>query len=144
MRHLLKRYGFFGSIRLASALVVTKIFYKPARLIRLPFYIRGRSAVKWGKHFTTGVGVRIDALGTKPHQIVIGNRVQLNDYVHIGAVDQVVIGNDVLIASKVFITNHHLINSTSLLIITMAATVMNILNHHQVRIQQTGNCILPR
>jgi|28_taG_2_1085356.scaffolds.fasta_scaffold00027_4 lipopolysaccharide O-acetyltransferase len=107
MRHLLKRYGFFGSIRLASALVVTKIFYKPARLIRLPFYIRGRSAVKWGKHFTTGVGVRIDALGTKPHQIVIGNRVQLNDYVHIGAVDQVVIGNDVLIASKVFITDHN-------------------------------------
>ncbi len=107
MRHLLKRYGFLGSIRLASALVVTKIFYKPARLIRLPFYIRGRSAVKWGEHFTTGVGVRIDALGTKPHQIVIGNRVQLNDYVHIGAVDQVVIGNDVLIASKVFITDHN-------------------------------------
>lgn len=107
MKQLLNRYSFFGSIRLAIALIITKLFYKPARLIRLPFYIRGRSAVKWGKHFTTGVGVRIDALGTKPLQVVIGDRVQLNDYVHIGAVNQVVIGDDVLIASKVFITDHN-------------------------------------
>ncbi|WP_417541607.1 DapH/DapD/GlmU-related protein [Methylophaga thalassica] len=107
MRQTLNRYGFLGYIRLAVSLIITRLLYRPARLIRQPFYIRGRAAVKWGNDFTTGVGVRIDALGTKPLQIVIGDRVQLNDYVHIGAVNQVVIGDDVLIASKVFITDHN-------------------------------------
>ena len=36
-----------------------------------------------------------------------GNNVQINDYVHIGAVENITIGNNVLIASKVFITDHN-------------------------------------
>jgi lipopolysaccharide O-acetyltransferase len=38
--------------------------------------------------------------------IEIGDNVEINDYVHIGAIDSVKIGNNVLIASKVYITDH--------------------------------------
>jgi acetyltransferase-like isoleucine patch superfamily enzyme len=39
--------------------------------------------------------------------LTIGVGVEINDYVHIAAVEQVVIGENVLIASKVFISDHN-------------------------------------
>ena len=105
--NLLRRYGWLGSFRLFTHVLFTRICFRPARLIRFPIYIRGRSAMVWGKGFTTGVGVRLDAFGHSPLQIIIGENVQLNDYVHIGAIEEVSIGNDVLIASRVFITDHN-------------------------------------
>jgi lipopolysaccharide O-acetyltransferase len=39
--------------------------------------------------------------------IAIGSNVQINDYVHIAAISNITIGNNVLIASKVFITDHN-------------------------------------
>jgi lipopolysaccharide O-acetyltransferase len=109
MHRLVTSYGLIGFSRLIFSWLVTKVFYRPARLIRLPVYIRGRSAMTWGEGFTTGVGVRLDAFrveGTRP-VLLIGRRVQLNDYVHIGAVSHVVIGDDVMIASRVFISDHN-------------------------------------
>ena len=46
-------------------------------------------------------------MGTANNQIVFGDRVQLNDYVHIGAIEKILIGDDVLIASRVFISDHN-------------------------------------
>lgn len=43
----------------------------------------------------------------KNSQLILGERVQVNDYVHIGVMEKIIIGNDVLIASKVFITDHN-------------------------------------
>jgi lipopolysaccharide O-acetyltransferase len=108
VQRLIVTYGIYGWIRLAFSWLATKLFYPQARLIRLPIYIRGRAAISWGEGFTTGVGVRLDAFGQdKEKLLVIGERVQINDYVHIGAIAQVSIGNDVLIASRVFITDHN-------------------------------------
>ena len=107
LRAQLKRYGVYGSIRLFVQLLITRLYFYPARLVRFPIYIRGRSAIQWGKGLTTGVGVRLDALGSAKSQIVFGDRVQLNDYVHIGAIDKILIGDDVLIASRVFISDHN-------------------------------------
>jgi lipopolysaccharide O-acetyltransferase len=45
-----------------------------------------------------------DAKLTK--KIKIGERVQMNDYVHISAIESVTIGNDVLIASHVYISDN--------------------------------------
>lgn len=103
-----KRYGFFGCIKLIIALLFTKIFYPGARLIRLPFDIRNKRYIKIGEAFTTGVGCRIEAhpiTDRKSKCIVIGANVQINDYVHIAAGESVVLGNNVLIASKVFISD---------------------------------------
>ncbi len=39
--------------------------------------------------------------------IIIGENVEINDFVHIAAVQKIVIGNNTLIASKVFISDHN-------------------------------------
>jgi acetyltransferase-like isoleucine patch superfamily enzyme len=105
---MLKRYGFFGVIRLGVSLLYTKIFVKPARLIRLPVDIRNRRNIKIGKGFTTGFGCRIEAYPQRNSDgncLEIGTDVEINDYVHIAAGEKIVIGNNVLIASKVFISD---------------------------------------
>jgi lipopolysaccharide O-acetyltransferase len=106
---LFSRYGFRGSIKLLVDLINTRLFFPACRIIRRPYYIRGSKLIKFGKGFTTGVGMRLDAFAEKEqgHLIEFGNDVQLNDYVHIAAIYSVKIGNNVLIASKVFITDHH-------------------------------------
>ncbi|MGQ7859224.1 acyltransferase [Pseudomonas sp. 32A] len=105
---MLKVYGVWGGIKLLGDLIYTKLFYRTARIVRRPFYIRGRSHVTIGKKFTTGVGCRIDAFPTIPGICLsVGDDVQINDYVHIGAVQSITIGNRVLIASKVFISDHN-------------------------------------
>jgi lipopolysaccharide O-acetyltransferase len=56
---------------------------------------------------TTGVGCRIEAYPFVKGDIIIhfGHNVEINDYVHIAALESVKIGNNVLIASKVFISD---------------------------------------
>jgi len=102
------RYGLLGLIRLVLSLVYTKITYPKARLIRLPFDIRNKKNVIIGKDFTTGFGCRIEAYPAKKTYdkiLIIGKNVEINDYVHIAAGEKVVIGDNVLIASKVFISD---------------------------------------
>jgi len=102
----LQRYGFFGALRLGRDLLFSKCISSQVRLIRYPFYLRGRSFIRFGKNFTSGVGLRIDAFGGKPNQVLIGKNVEVGDFVHIGALDSVIIGDDVLMAGKVYISDH--------------------------------------
>lgn len=107
---MLKRYGILGSLRLIISLIYTKIFFREARLIRLPFDIRNKKNIKIGKNFTSGFGCRIEAFPSDENTgycISIGNDVQINDYVHIGAVGSIKIGNNVLMASKIYISDHN-------------------------------------
>jgi lipopolysaccharide O-acetyltransferase len=106
--NIMRRYGFFGSLSLFLDLLRTWIFYPNARLIRRPFYIRGAERISIGRNFTTGVGVRLETIGGgKELCLVIGDHVQLNDAVHIGAIERVEIGDHTLIASRVFISDHN-------------------------------------
>lgn len=108
MRRLFEIYGFWGLIRLSKDCMWTKLIYPGARLVRRPVYIRGKSNIRWGVRFTSGVGVRLDVFsGDNKPRLFFGNNVQLNDYVHIGVIERVDIGHDVLIASRVFISDHN-------------------------------------
>jgi lipopolysaccharide O-acetyltransferase len=105
-------YSVTGLLRLIRDKLFTLIFFPHCRLIRYPFYIRGRKYIQIGKGLTTGVNTRLDAfpqvVENKSNSILtIGVGVEINDYVHIAAVEQVVIGDNVLIASKVFISDHN-------------------------------------
>lgn len=105
-----RRYGFFGLIKLCFSVLYTRLFFPQARIIRLPFDIRNRKNIKIGNKLTTGTGCRIEAIPlhkTNDIFIEIGDNVQINDYVHIGSVGSVYIGNNVLIASKVYISDHN-------------------------------------
>lgn len=109
----LKRYGFFGLVKHGFSLLVTKLFYKGARLIRRPIEVRGKSLIDFGVNLTTGSYCRIEAViltkndMLQSKKIIFGKNVILNDSVHIAANELVKIGNNVLIASKVFITDHN-------------------------------------
>ncbi|MBT1704891.1 acyltransferase [Chryseosolibacter indicus] len=64
-----------------------------------------------GDNFISLYHLRLEAISKYNDQvfspeIVIGNNVIINPYCHIGCTNRVVIGNDVLLASKVFISDH--------------------------------------
>jgi lipopolysaccharide O-acetyltransferase len=105
---ILSRYGVIGSLRLLKNLILTRTFYPDSRLIRFPIFVRGRRNIHLGKGLTTGVHVRLDAFTASSDRIlVIGDNVQLNDSVHIAAIECVEIGESTLIASRVFISDHN-------------------------------------
>ena len=106
------QYDFIGSIRMVRNLILTKIMFPQARIIRFPFDIRNKKWISIGNGFTSGVGCRLethpDKIKALKKLIIIGDNVEINDYVHINASEKVEIGKNVLIASKVYIsdTNH--------------------------------------
>lgn len=90
-------------------LIRTRLFYPGARLIRFPFDIRNKRNIVIGKGFTSGRSCRLEVCGkgckSDEKCLTIGEHVQINDFVHIAALREVCIGNHVLIASKVFISD---------------------------------------
>jgi acetyltransferase-like isoleucine patch superfamily enzyme len=99
-------YTLIGFVKLSISFLYTKIFYKKSRLIRLPFDLRNKSNIDFGIGLTTGVGCRIEALPIKNGIVLkFGNNIQMNDYVHITAMESVTIGDNVLMASKIYISD---------------------------------------
>lgn len=101
------RYSFSEFVKTAYSLVLTKIVYPQARLVRRPVYIRGGASIVGGKGLTTGRFCRFDLDGRKD-TLFIGDNCEIGDSVHIVALNKVQIGDNLLAASKVFIsdTNH--------------------------------------
>lgn len=105
------QYSLSETISTTYALICTKLFYKGARLIRRPFYCRGKSRLQFAEGFTTGHHCRFDLLGEEDDsskKLFIGKNCKLGDNVHIVANEKVIIGDNCLMASKIFIsdTNH--------------------------------------
>lgn len=74
--------------------------------------ITGLAHIKFGDNFVAGEHLRIEAVSeyygsVYSPEIVIKDNVILNDFVHIGAVNYVEIGNNVLMASKIYISDHN-------------------------------------
>lgn len=99
--------SFYELWKLGINVIKTKIIFPKARLIRFPFDIRGKKYIRYGKNFTTGTGCRLEAykFDKKKPKLEIGNNVQINDYVHLSCAEFLIIGDNVLIASKVYITD---------------------------------------
>ena len=76
------QYGLLGFLKLSYDVIRTKLFYSNSRIIRSPFYIRGKRNINLGRGLTTGVGSRIDAFSVEKKIVInIGANVQINDYV---------------------------------------------------------------
>lgn len=103
------RYSFLAYFQLAYFLIKTKLIDRKARLFRFPIVIRGRKYIDFGERLTTGVGCRFDCFpkleDLKP-VIRFGKDVQINDYVHIVGMESITIGNNVLMASHIFISDN--------------------------------------
>ena len=94
-------------IKMVYSYILTKGFYKQCRIIRRPVYIRGSKSISGAKGLSTGRFCRFDLEGHRK-TLFVGDNCEFGDNTHIVALNKVQIGNDVLIASKVFIsdTNH--------------------------------------
>lgn len=104
---MMSTYGLLGSLKMLRNIILTKIFYRGSRLIRFPIDIRNRANISWGTGLTTGVGNRIECYPVKGKlkTLFLGNNIQMNDYNHITARESVTIGNNVLLASKIYISD---------------------------------------
>lgn len=106
---LKNKYSLSEKIQLAFWLMRTKLIDKRARIFRFPMVIRGRQYIDFGEKLTTGVGCRFDCFpGKDPGKVklIFGKNIQINDYVHIVAMDKIVIGDNVLMASHIFISDN--------------------------------------
>ncbi|MDM1373361.1 DapH/DapD/GlmU-related protein [Myroides marinus] len=102
----LRHYSFNQLILLSYYKIRAFFVFKNARLIRFPFDVRGKKFMNVSKGFTTGFGCRVEAYPVGNDKVLfIGNNFQMNDYVHITAREKVVIGNNVLLASKIYISD---------------------------------------
>jgi lipopolysaccharide O-acetyltransferase len=104
----LRKYGFWGGIKIMKSIIFTRLFFPSARLIRVPFDIRNKRYIDLGKGLTTGFGCRLEAFPVKQTTgkcLILGENIEINDYVHIAVGEEITIGNNVLIASKVFISD---------------------------------------
>lgn len=97
-------YSLFNLIETGFSYIFTKLFFPRARLVRRPIYIRGKKGILYQKGLTTGHGCRIDA-SNKKNTLYIGKDARFGDYVHINAEEKIVIGDNILTASKVFISD---------------------------------------
>lgn len=100
-------YTFIGYLKLVLFVLLSKSISRRIRLIRFPIEIRGKRSINWGINLTTGVGCRLEAFSSnRAKKIIFGANVQINDYVHISAMKQVRIGNNVLMASHIYISDN--------------------------------------
>ena len=79
-------------------------------------HLGGLRNMNIGKSFSAGRGLWLETIesygeGDNVQQfqprLIIGNSVSLSEYVHIGCVNHVEIGNNVLMGSKIYITDHN-------------------------------------
>lgn len=112
MKKIVSLYGIRGSIYMIYCYIMTRLFYRKSRIIRFPFDIRGRKYIDLGASLTLGKNCRFEVF---PHlmrvegcrfKIIIGKNVQMNDNVHICAMESVIIDDNVLMASNIYISDN--------------------------------------
>lgn len=102
------RYSLGERFKNIIAFIYTKIFYKGARLIRRPIYVRGKNFLSYGNGFTTGYNCRLEMFDIgvgRDKKLIIGCNCKIGDYVHIAAGEKVKIGDNCLMASKIYISD---------------------------------------
>ena len=97
--------GFIGFFRLLVNLILTKLTFPKARLIRMPFFIRREGKIIIGNGFTANAGLILDTYG-KDSQIILDENVQANYRLHIGACSSVTIGSGTLFGSDCLVMDH--------------------------------------
>lgn len=110
---LFRLFGIADSVKQRLFNVAVGFRFKTSKFLHIHHSARieGMHNIQIGDNFTALFGLRLEAFSEYKSmkfnpKIIIKNNVVLNDYVHIGAVNYVEIGNNVLVASKVFISDH--------------------------------------
>ncbi len=107
--NLQRHYSLWEMFQMGWFLLRTKLFNRNIRLIRFPFIVRGKQYIEFGKGLTTGYWCRLEVYPTdndRRKRLVFGNNIQMNDFVHISAIDSVEIGDNCLMAGHVYISDN--------------------------------------
>lgn len=119
LKERLRRQGPFWSIqfyyrRVCKLIYGLLIFGRRDICINPDTRLGGIDHMRIGKGFTAGRGLWLEAVTDYPAagqvfspELIIGDRVNVGEYVHIGCNHRVVIGDDVLMGSKIYITDHN-------------------------------------
>ena len=99
------RYSILEILSLGVSFVFTKIFYRKAKLITYPVYMRGKKNLEYGSNLSIGYGCRFDLINPQRKTLFIGENCEVGDYCHFVATNRVEIGDGFLCASKVFISD---------------------------------------
>lgn len=102
------RYSFLDFLKIFFSLVMTNLFYRPARLVRHPIRLRGKKNILISKGFTCGYYCRIEAfsINNKSPTMIMGENLNIGDFCHIASLDKIEFGSNVLLGSSVFISDH--------------------------------------
>lgn len=98
------RINFFYWLETFFWFFLTKVRFRRARIVRGGFRLRLDGRVKFGAGFTTGFNNRVDVF--RDGHLVLGRNFRMTDNNHIGCALSVTIGDDVLVASGVYISDH--------------------------------------
>lgn len=105
-----QEYGLYETALNIKNLLMTRIFWKKARLIRYPFFMRGKRFFSYGEGMTLGYFCRFEAYSlpddTAGSKIIIGKNCKFGDRVHISACLKVEIEDSCLFASNILITDN--------------------------------------
>ncbi len=97
----MKGYGTLDTIKNFYCLILTKLIWRNARLIRRPICIRNRKNIEVQEGFTCGRYCRLNP--SVNGVLIIGKDFTMGDQCQIEAMEKVTIGHFVLLASKVYI-----------------------------------------
>ena len=109
MSRIHNQYTLLQTIQMGIWFLRTKLICPKARIFRFPLALFGKKYIEFGERLTLGRNCRLEAYsldGTKDKRLIFGKDVQLNDNVHIDAMKRVEIGNNVLMASHIFISDN--------------------------------------
>lgn len=101
---VLTNKSLYDAFNIAVSYLYTLVFFKNAKIIRLPFYRTKLGSFKYGKRLSIGPNAIIDIVNSKGI-LIIGDRFNAYHRLHIGVMESVSIGDDVLIASNVYISD---------------------------------------
>lgn len=98
--------GFFGSIRIIFSLLLSKLLFPQARILRYPFYIRKEGKLKIGNGFSANAGLVLDVFG-KDSILIIEDNVMANYRLHVGSAKYIKIGSNTLFGSDCTVIDHN-------------------------------------
>ncbi len=104
-------FNFFFN-KIYSEYIKNKIYESGFNLsTKFPIYLIGESQISIGNNFTSFRRNRIEVFGKILNinyngHLKIGDNFSMNDDCHITCINKITIGNDVLFASKIFVTDH--------------------------------------
>lgn len=102
-----KKYNMLQVILIAINIIINKIFISnKVRIVRFPYSFIGKRMITFSKGFSAGRRLRVECLGDDTRKLFFGKHVKLNDDVHIGCIERIIIEDNVLIGSKVLIIDH--------------------------------------